>query len=70
MKVVARKWCKTCLTLGVQFKTQSLKDLMASLEEELKADPKTRNIPVGTWVSFTVRPGPVGLEAFGLSRRR
>ena len=29
----------------------------------------TRTIAVGTWVWFAVRPGPVGLEAFGLTRR-
>ena len=30
---------------------------------------QTRTIPVGTWVWFTVRPGPLGLEAFALTRR-
>lgn len=29
----------------------------------------TRTIAEGTWVWFSVRPGPVGLEAFGLTRR-
>lgn len=30
---------------------------------------QTRTIANGTWVSFTVRPGPGGLEAFDLFRR-
>jgi len=29
----------------------------------------TRMIPIGTWVSFEVEPGPTGLEAVHLRRR-
>ena len=29
----------------------------------------SRSIPVGTWVTFEVQPGPTGLEAVALRRR-